>query len=115
MRRAASSIRIHPARITAGVKSLRCTGCTRRSRSTSWSASNQQGSGFYHSERSYGSFYRSIPLPEGVDPQTVDANFKNGVLDVCFDAPCATQQQSRQIEIREGSAQASGTAASGKR
>lgn len=75
----------------------------------------QQGSGFYHSERSYGSFYRSIPLPEGVDPQTVDASFKDGVLDVCFDAPRTAQQQARQIEIREGSAQASGTPAAGKR
>jgi HSP20 family protein len=68
----------------------------------------QEGGGFYHSERSYGSFYRSVPLPEGVDPQTADASFKDGVLDVCFDAPRAAQQQARQIEIRDGSAQASG-------
>jgi len=60
----------------------------------------QQGSSFYHSERSYGSFYRSIPLPEGVDPQTVKADFKDGVLDVTFDAPRRPQQQSRQIDIR---------------
>lgn len=59
----------------------------------------QQGSSYYHSERSYGSFYRSIPLPEGVDPQTAQANFKDGVLDVTFDAPRAPQQQSRQIDI----------------
>jgi HSP20 family protein len=60
----------------------------------------QQGGSFYHSERSYGSFYRSIPLPEGVDPQTAQADFKDGVLDVTFDAPRRPQQQSRQIEIR---------------
>jgi HSP20 family protein len=75
----------------------------------------QQGGGFYHTERSYGSFYRSIPLPEGVDPQTVDASFKDGVLDVCFDAPRVPQQQSRQIEIRDGSMPASGPPATGKR
>ena len=75
----------------------------------------QQGSGFYHTERSYGSFYRSIPLPEGVDPQTVEASFKDGVLDVCFDAPRTPQQQARKIEIREGSTQASGSSATGKR
>jgi HSP20 family protein len=57
------------------------------------------GSDFYHSERSYGSFYRSIPLPEGVDPQTAKADFKDGVLDVTFDAPRRQQQQSRQIDI----------------
>jgi HSP20 family protein len=60
----------------------------------------QQGGSFYHSERSYGSFYRSIPLPEGVDPQTAQATFKDGVLDVAFEAPRRPQQQSRQIEIR---------------
>ena len=59
----------------------------------------QQGGGYYHSERSYGSFYRSIPLPEGVDPQTAQANFKDGVLDVTFEAPRRPQQQSRQIDI----------------
>lgn len=56
--------------------------------------------GVYHSERSYGGFYRSIPLPEGVDPQTVDASFKDGVLDVCFDAPKSLQARSRQVQIR---------------
>jgi HSP20 family protein len=60
----------------------------------------EQGSGYYHSERSYGSFYRSIPLPEGVDPQTAQADFKDGVLDVTFEAPRRQQQQTRQIEIR---------------
>jgi HSP20 family molecular chaperone IbpA len=48
-------------------------------------------------------------LPEGVDPQTVDASFKDGVLDVCFDAPRLPQQQARQIEIREGGPQGSGS------
>lgn len=75
----------------------------------------KQGSGFYHSERSYGSFYRSIPLPEGVDPQTVDASFKDGVLDVCFDAPRMAHQQTRQIEIRDAGAQGAGSGAAGKR
>jgi len=60
----------------------------------------ERGGSFYHTERSYGSFYRSIPLPEGVDPQTAQAQFKDGVLDVSFDAPRRAQQQSRQIEIR---------------
>jgi HSP20 family protein len=60
----------------------------------------ERGGSFYHTERSYGSFYRTIPLPEGVDPQTAQAQFKDGVLDVTFDAPRRAQQQTRQIEIR---------------
>lgn len=69
----------------------------------------QQGGSFYHSERSYGSFYRSIPLPEGVDPQNVQASFRDGVLDVSFDTPRAPQPQSRQIEIRDGAAPGPGS------
>ena len=32
------------------------------------------------SERSYGSFQRTIPLPSGLDTSKIKANFKNGVL-----------------------------------
>lgn len=60
-----------------------------------------QEGGYFHTERSYGSFYRSIPLPEGVDPATAQASFRDGVLDVCFDAPRAPQKQSRRIDIRD--------------
>lgn len=38
--------------------------------------------GYFRSERSYGAFYRNIPLPEGVKTDKVDATFKNGVLEV---------------------------------
>jgi hypothetical protein len=34
---------------------------------------------------------------------------------VCFDAPRTPQQQTRQIEIRDGSMQPSGSSAAGKR
>ena len=30
----------------------------------------------------YGSFYRSIPLPASVDASKVEANYENGVLEV---------------------------------
>src|SRR5258708_16146178 len=32
----------------------------------------------FRSERSYGTFYRSIPLPQGVDTGKAKANFNNG-------------------------------------
>jgi HSP20 family protein len=38
--------------------------------------------GYYRSERSYGTFLRSIPLPEGSKVDQIQATFKNGVLDV---------------------------------
>jgi HSP20 family protein len=56
--------------------------------------------GFYRSERSYGRFSRVISLPEGVDTEKVEAEFKDGVLEVRLPAPRRQPQQRRQIEIR---------------
>jgi HSP20 family protein len=54
--------------------------------------------GFYRSERSYGSFYRVIPLPEGVEPDNAVAEFRDGVLEITMPAP-QRQQRRRSIEI----------------
>jgi HSP20 family protein len=65
------------------------------------SGERQQSSGdAYHSERSYGSFYRAIPLPENVDPDQIKATFTNGVLEVTMPAPKAEQQGRRKIEVK---------------
>ena len=37
---------------------------------------------YYRSERSYGSFYRSISLPSDVDSSRIEANYEDGVLEV---------------------------------
>ena len=55
--------------------------------------------GYYRSERSYGQFYRAIPLPEGVNAEQCDATFKDGVLEVSLKAP-QQREKSRQIQIR---------------
>jgi HSP20 family protein len=57
--------------------------------------------GYYRSERSYGSFYREIPLPSGVNGDEANATFRNGVLEITMPAP-ARQTSSRRIEIGEG-------------
>jgi HSP20 family protein len=57
--------------------------------------------GYYRSERSYGSFYRSIPLPEGVDADTAKARFDNGVLEITMQAP-QPSGRARRIQIEEG-------------
>jgi len=57
--------------------------------------------GYYRSERSYGSFYRTIPLPEGIDTETATASFRDGVLEIELDAP-REQQRGRTLEIRDG-------------
>ena len=54
----------------------------------------------YHSERSYGSFYRAIPLPENVDPDQIKATFTNGVLEVTMPTPRPESQSKRKIEVK---------------
>lgn len=56
--------------------------------------------GFYRSERSYGSFYREIPLPEGAKTDTATAEFTNGVLQVTMQAP-EREPQARRLEIKQ--------------
>jgi HSP20 family protein len=58
--------------------------------------------GFYRSERSYGRFYREVPLPEGVDAEQAKATFKNGVLEVTMPAP-PRPAKGRQVPIEEAS------------
>lgn len=60
---------------------------------------SQEGS--YRSERSYGSFYRAIPLPEGVSEDKIAATYRDGVLEVTVPMPEQQEQQrGRKIEIR---------------
>jgi HSP20 family protein len=60
--------------------------------------------GYYRSERSYGSFYRQIPLPEGVNAEDANATFRDGVLEITMQAPQREEQRSRRLEIQEASA-----------
>lgn len=60
----------------------------------------EQREGFFHSERSYGSFYRAIPLPEGVLTDTADASFKDGVLEIKMQAPPNEVSRGRKLEIK---------------
>jgi HSP20 family protein len=57
--------------------------------------------GYYRSERSYGRFYRQIPLPEGVNADDAKATFRDGVLEIAMQAP-QLQSQRRRLEISEG-------------
>jgi HSP20 family protein len=57
----------------------------------------------YHvMERSSGSFARSIRLPFTVNPDQVQASFKDGVLTVALPKPAETQQKERRIRITRG-------------
>jgi HSP20 family protein len=69
--------------------------------------SEENEEGYYRSERSYGSFYRSIPLPEGVNPDEANASFRNGVLEITMPAPEQAEKRSKRLEIRDAPAEQS--------
>jgi HSP20 family protein len=56
--------------------------------------------GVQRTERQYGLFYRSIPLPEGAKVDQAKAKFHNGVLEVTIPVP--EQQSNRRTIPVEG-------------
>ena len=60
----------------------------------------EEREGYYRSERSYGSFNRVIPLPEGAIGDQAKATFKDGVLEITMPAPPGSR--GRRLEITEG-------------
>jgi len=55
---------------------------------------------YFHSERSYGSFFRNILLPEGVEADKADASFRDGVLEISIPAPRREESQPRRLEVK---------------
>ena len=56
--------------------------------------------GYYRVERSFGSFRRTLTLPEGVDPEAVSATCDKGVLEVRIPKPEA--RKPRRVAIQVG-------------
>jgi HSP20 family protein len=56
--------------------------------------------GYHRVERAFGSFSRSLTLPEGIDPESVTASFDRGVLEVRIPKP--EQRKPRKISIGVG-------------
>jgi HSP20 family protein len=64
--------------------------------------------GWYRIERPFGSFGRSLTLPDGVEPDAISAQFDRGVLEVRIPKP--EQRKPRRVEIRAGSHERNGGA-----
>ena len=55
----------------------------------------------YHlQERSYGSFQRTFQVPNGVDTNGIEANFKNGVLTLNLPKTAEAQKATKKIEVK---------------
>jgi HSP20 family protein len=57
---------------------------------------------YYRSERTFGTFTRTVPLPEGITIKDVKATFANGVLEVIVPLPAKVETTKHTVEIAEG-------------
>jgi HSP20 family protein len=55
---------------------------------------------YYVSERRYGAFERYFRLPEGVDSDKIEANFRKGVLTVTLPKTAAAQKPAKKIDVK---------------
>lgn len=60
--------------------------------------SDNKSQGYHYSERSYGSFSRSVELPTEVVADKVKASYKNGVLEIML--PKSENVQKKQIDVK---------------
>ena len=64
--------------------------------------------GFTRIERAFGSFNRSLSLPDGVEADAISARFDRGVLEVKIPKP--EQRKPRRVEIQAGNERENGDA-----
>lgn len=53
-----------------------------------------------HSEFRYGSLTRSVPLPEGADPDQISASYDKGILEISVPVPEQASQGARHIAVQ---------------
>ncbi len=58
----------------------------------------EKGENFYRVERSYGGFVRSVQIPTEVDPEKIEATYKNGVLKITL--PKKAEAKGKQIPVK---------------
>jgi HSP20 family protein len=63
------------------------------------SEQRNESNGAFFTERTYGSFCRTIPLPPGAIGDSAKATFSNGVLEVVMQAPSQEARRGRKIDI----------------
>lgn len=60
----------------------------------------EKGKNFTRIERSYGSFYRSIPFSTDIDDAKIDAHFDKGVLHVWLPKAASALKEAKKIQIK---------------
>jgi HSP20 family protein len=79
--------------VTDGVLHLRATREER---------TEEDGRDAYRSEFRYGSFERSVPMPEGTTDADVTASYKDGILEVRIPAPKESTATPTRVPVKHG-------------
>ena len=66
------------------------------------SEKEEKKEGYHLSEREFGSFERSFPMPEGVDASKIAASVKKGVLTISLPKTEEACKPARKIEVKPG-------------
>jgi HSP20 family protein len=67
----------------------------------------EKAEGYYRVERAFGRFSRSLTLPQGVEPDSIDAEFTDGVLEVRIPKP--EERKPHRVAIGAGSVEGTAT------
>ena len=79
---------------------LSMTGDTLTIRGEKKEEKEEKGKNYFYSERSYGSFSRSIPMPRQIDAAKVAATFKKGVLTITLPKTAAAMEELKRISVK---------------
>jgi len=59
----------------------------------------EEREGVVHTELSYGSFFRTVPLPDGADENRISAILRNGTLEITV--PVAARERGRRVQVQQ--------------
>lgn len=60
----------------------------------------EKNKNYFRLERSYGAFQRTLSLPQDSDVDHINANIKNGVLNITIPRMALSENQVKQIEVK---------------
>ena len=66
------------------------------------SEETEKSKSYFRHERTYGSFRRSIQLPDDVDEDKIDATYRKGILKIVLPKTAQSVSLRRKIEIKKG-------------
>jgi HSP20 family protein len=78
---------------------ITCTDHTLTIQGETKKEEEEKKEGYYRMERRYGSFYRTVALPETVDYGKAKAEFKDGVLKITLPMTAKPEEKGRTIPI----------------